>query len=482
MKNLLFTVMASIAIGGCAPITPLRNADIDIPSWQPEEKNNYGQCVMPECPDDAPFVVLDQEDKPNSYPIPIGIIEFDDQGVLQNRKTKDEIMNRIRALTTETSHALTVVFAHGWQNNASHENKNLDKFQEMLKEIAETDRKVCKDAGCEGRKVVGVYLAWRGMSAKLEPFKSMSFWNRKRVAERVGQNGVTEVLADLAEIRTGKPQSKVILIGHSFGGALIYSATQQLLMRDAASADHEKDKDKNWIKGGNGKWVYKSVPRTIANLVILVNPAFEAGRFTSLHDKAETMNFPEIQSAIIAIFTSETDKATKWAFPLGRRLSSLFTKYNASRFPHESKLDRTAVGHYPGYQTHELTLLNEKFPFASPGDSVCEWQLFAKFERSPGAKTDWDLGRVTLKRNDRVKELSKGKELIKVKDEEMYYGQHMIPYYNVVVDKGIIPDHSGIWEPMFFKEFIPRFIAAQDRPYKYSSHGPRVPVAKCPFD
>jgi pimeloyl-ACP methyl ester carboxylesterase len=381
--------------------------------------------------------------------IPIGIIEFDDQGVLQNRKYKDEIIDRIRQLTNEHG-ALTVVFAHGWLNNASPENENLAHFQKMLLEIAATDRAICEDAKtCEGRKVVGVYLAWRGMSATVQPFKALSFWNRKSRAERIGQDGATEVLADLAKVRSAKNETKhsvenrLILIGHSFGGALLYSATQQLLMQDAASE----------VKGG-------SVDRTIASLVILVNPAFEAARFTSLHDRADTMTFPKTQSTILAIFTSETDDATKWTFPAGRFLSTLFTKYNPN-FPEQPELDRTAIGHYADYQTHELRL-GGKQEFESVPHAVCEWERFRKSE------TDgWDLKRVTLKRNDRLKKLGPT--------------QQMNPYYNVVVDDAIISGHSGIWDPKFFMEFIPRFVAVQKREYR-TVEGQPVPVVECPSD
>lgn len=421
MKKLLPIVLACIAIVGCAQITPFRT------ELKPVAKPCIAVKVPSECPRDAFYVAQTPWSEPGDG-IPIGIIEFDDQGALQSRTFKDEIMNRIRGLTDEHS-TLTVVFAHGWLNNASPDNENLEHFQAMLKGIATADREICENRTCAGRKVVGVYLAWRGMSATVQPFKSLSFWNRKSRAHRVGQDGATEVLAELAKMKAvgstdPKKKSRLILIGHSFGGALIYSATQQLLMKDAA-----------FVPGTD-----KSVPRTTADLVILVNPAFEAARLTSLHEKAAEMNFPETQSPILAIFTSETDKATKWAFPLGRHFSSLFTKYNPGR-PEQSKLDRTAVGHYPGYQTHELCLMDKNADLATRLDSVCEWQRFRK-----GETDDWNLGRVVLERKDLVKKEP----------------QRMNPYYNVAVDDAIISGHSGIWEPEFFMEFISRFVTVQE--------------------
>lgn len=421
MKCLLPTLLLCVAISGCAQITPYRT----------ELKPVSDPCIAvntpSECKRDALYFVKTSPPETDDD-IPIGIIEFDDQGALQSRTYKDEIMNRMRGLTEEHG-TLTVVFAHGWLNNASPENENLAHFQTMLKGIATADREICENRSCAGRKVVGVYLAWRGMSATVQPFKSLSFWNRKSRAHRVGQDGATEVLAELAKMKAGsstaaKRKSRLILMGHSFGGALMYSATQQLLMKDTA-----------FVSGAG-----KSVPRTAADLVILVNPAFEAARFTSLHEKAAAMNFPETQSPVLAIFTSETDSATKKAFPLGRHLSSLFTKYNPGR-PEQAKLDRTAIGHYPGYQTHVLCLRDKDADLATRTNSVCEWERFRE-----GETDTWNLGRVLLERKDPV----------------MKKNQRMNPYYNVVVDDAIISGHSGIWEPEFFMEFISRFVTVQE--------------------
>ena len=420
MKHLLPVLLACIAIVGCAPITPYRT------ELKPAAKPCIAEKHSSQCPDDAFFLVPTPWSEPGDG-IPIGIVEFDDQGALQSRSFKDEILNRIRGLTEEHG-TLTVVFAHGWLNNAAPKNENLARFREMLKGIAKGDREICEGRSCEGRKVVGVYLAWRGMAATLQPFAGLSFWNRKSRAHRVGQDGATEVLAELAKIKAGtssaKEKSRLILIGHSFGGAVIYSAVQQLLMKDAA-----------FVKG-----VGKSVDRTTANLVILVNPAFEAARLTALHDRAAGMCFPKTQSPILAIFTSKTDLPTKVAFPTGRLLSSLFTKYNPDR-PRQSKLDRTAIGHYRGYQTHELRLGDKDAALLPRLSSVCRWERFRE-----GKTHDWDLERVVLER----------KHSMRHKD------QRTNPYYNVAVDDAIISGHSGIWEPEFFMEFIFRLVTVQD--------------------
>ena len=50
------------------------------------------------------------------------------------------------------------------------------------------------------RKVLGVYIGWRGNSSDLPILKHLTFWGRKRTADKVGLRGVTEALLRLAKI------------------------------------------------------------------------------------------------------------------------------------------------------------------------------------------------------------------------------------------------------------------------------------------
>ncbi len=80
----------------------------------------------------APDIPLDDRCRTRpSQCTPIGIIEFDDQGALQSRSYKDQIMAQIRA-EAEKNSTLIVVFAHGWLNNAAPENGNLEEFQKLM--------------------------------------------------------------------------------------------------------------------------------------------------------------------------------------------------------------------------------------------------------------------------------------------------------------------------------------------------------------
>ena len=409
MRNWIGLLALSFALVGCAPNKPYRTQlDLSDPCSisQPAD-----------CPTDAFF------QQPASGPgnnIHVGIIEFDDQGALMRRDLKNQIVGRIRELGASED-VLMVVFAHGWKNNAAPDNGNLRDFLEILTRLEATDQMVCRERSCEGRRVVGVFMGWRGLSASVEPFKTMSFWNRKKRAHRVGQDGATEVLSELAKIKAGRDNNRLVIVGHSFGGALIYTALQQQLIRDTA-----------FLREG-------TVPRNAANLTVLVNPAFEAARFTSLHEKAKSMDFKQSQRPVLAIFTSVTDTATKTAFPIGRTFDTIFTKYNPDR-PDQSKQNRTAIGHYGGYQTHALVSKPDQVDVATLSQSVCGWGKFQK-----GETDQWDLGAIALERKSLIEQP----------------GQRNNPYYNVAVDDVIVSGHNKIWGDQFM-EFLYRFVGVQD--------------------
>ena len=123
---------------------------------------------------------------------------------------------------------------------------------------------------------------------------------------------------------------------------------------------------------------------------------------------------------------------------MGRTLSTLFTKYNP-KVPDQSKLNRTAVGHYANYQTHALTGEEKDTPLDLL-ESVCSWKQFQEDKTK-----SWNLGKVALTR----------KELIDKKD------QRNNPYYNVAVDDVIISGHNEIWGDQF-RNFLYRFVAVQN--------------------
>jgi pimeloyl-ACP methyl ester carboxylesterase len=366
----------------------------------------------------------------------VAVVEFDDEGSLVSNDDDhyEETLRRIEAV--HRSHgASMVLFAHGWKHSAAPGDSNLEEFEELLLQLDAADDALCGKAACGERRTVGVFLAWRGLSARAEPFKSLSFWGRKRRAHTVGENGAPKLLADLDTVSTrafpeggNERGNKFIIVGHSFGGALVYSAIHARLVGDLAEPNRRG-----------------TVPRRVADLVVLVNPAFEAARFDTLHRGARRHTFSDSQHPVLAVFTSEDDDATKKAFPFGRWFSTRFNRYNP-RHPDQAKADRTAIGHFDPYRTHELTPAGAAEVVAAEDplgleDLVCDWRRFRH-----GDTDTWTAQGARLERLSVI-----GHE-----------GQYSNPYLLVRVAGEIIPDHSRIWEDAF-RDFLYTFVSVQDR-------------------
>jgi hypothetical protein len=130
----------------------------------------------------------------------------------------------------------------------------------------------------------------------------------------------------------------MMMIGHSFGGWILYNAVAGSLIE---SLTHEADTGDP-----------SSVNLRFADMIVLLNPAFEASRYTPLHRIATTVRYQRYQAPLLVAVTSTTDWATRRAFPVGRFFNSIF-----ERTVNEEENDATkyTMGHMTSYLTHELT-------------------------------------------------------------------------------------------------------------------------------
>lgn len=295
------------------------------------------------------------------HPYFLGIVEFDDSGLLfdpgQLKFVLDKLQSTIDNRRSDYDGKIVVVFAHGWDNNAEHDNPNLQYFREILKTIAwyEKENSGPGKPQSKPRFVEGVYLAWRGRSM-LQPFHYFTFWNRKDTAHTIGDRAATQTLLRLRNVAYSKksdsgPPNRFIIVGHSFGGALVYSAVSQLLTYQLQQCQAE----------------LSAYPPLLADSVILVNPAFEASRvlplYQSLNDNSRCSDppFPKL-----AIFTSDSDFDTKSLFNLPRFFSIIHNKTMGTSYRQvdnpirqgykidEQDADIRPVGHYDPLVTHFL--------------------------------------------------------------------------------------------------------------------------------
>jgi hypothetical protein len=167
----------------------------------------------------------------------LGIIEFTDQGMLKEQKQFTGTNGFIEQRLNEGPLAL-VIFVHGWNHNASPQDKNLRDFREMLLKL--------RPLTPQGN-ILGVYLGWPG-NMKMLPF--LSYFSRLGAAERVGRLTCTEVMLSLvAHAKTTKDGDKLvtrqdvktIVIGHSMGGLIVERSFLQAMigyvLTNAATSD-----------------------------------------------------------------------------------------------------------------------------------------------------------------------------------------------------------------------------------------------------
>jgi hypothetical protein len=220
----------------------------------------------------------------------------------------------------------------------------------------------------------------------------------------------------------------------------------------------------------------KEPVRSLGDLVILLNPAFEASLYNNLISLATSTNidYPTNQSPVMAIFTSKSDTATGFFFPFGRRFSTWVDATRPSKGPHEQwlfnvKKDDTpderraildTVGHDDDYVTYDLNYVS--LATNAPPAQKAE----TKHERNRRIKS---LQR-QLQDNNLATDPTQLQPYVFTNTIENatyacvlqprtggYAFKRGNPFLNVAVDKRIMDGHSDIANPVilgFLRDFI----------------------------
>ena len=278
-------------------------------------------------------------------------LEFDDQGSLFSRAPLELLIETLRkeAERPEAPRLTLVLFAHGWKNDARLCNRNACCFRTLLSRIAADARMVeARSKGAIGpSRTIGIFVGWRGLSAMVPPFRALSFYARKRAAQTIGQGELVEVLTFLDRYQKhlnerDPKRCRLVIMGHSFGGAMIYSAVANVLKTRIVDAQV-----KTRVSGSDEPIV------GFGDLVVLANPAFEASLyqpFQELMDRSPSVS--RTQLPVLVILSSETDTTTRVFFKIGRTLATLFQR-TGPRSPRPMLV--TTVGNYDPFVTHHAT-------------------------------------------------------------------------------------------------------------------------------
>lgn len=422
-----------LLVSGCAPFKQYRT--------------QYDLCINP-TPGFSPacnahaLQQLPSENNGSDYLL--GLVEFDDQGQLWDRKQMWSVMDKL-ATSAAQQDLLMVVFAHGWNHSAAPDDLILEKFREVLARLSESEALVSKKTGLPARKVAGVYLGWRGGSITVPGINGVTFWERKNTAGKVGHGGVSEVLSRLEQLKrdkdstmNGRSGTRLAIIGHSFGAEVVYSGLSQVLANrfvlTLGPAGQQSD------VGGFG------------DLIVLINPAFESELFAPLSDMStERGTYFKSQLPLMAVLTSDADYATRFAFPFGRFFSTVFEEeHDSYRFNavtrkqetiNESDANMIALGHFAPYETHRLYPSDD-----TPREEIEELTAMASVRAALSASKAWEddkpgskirIAGLTLERSA----TSAGRN----------------PYLVIKADDSLITEHNDIDDPRII-EFIKQLV------------------------
>lgn len=372
----------------------------------------------------------------------LGYVEFDDQGQLRDRAQLEKLLTDYSEIAAEND-VIVTVFVHGWHHSAAPDDNNVHHFKQLLEKVAQNEKVMSKALHHAERKILGVYVGWRGDSITIPAINEVTFWDRKTVAHEVGLQGVTEALLRLEEIANVKigqeevprPQnSRMITIGHSFGGAVVFTALQQVL------ADRFIDSHKNKT--------YSDDAKGFGDLVLLLNPAFEAMRYSTLYDIAQQdcrqYTVPKQLPRLLTL-TSEKDDATGMIFPLGRFFSTVMeTHQQLPRYEctetgktpillSEFSADKTALGHFKPFQTH---VMKPRIQASNLNQMQQMLSLQSQWE-SQAYKGTLEFSQIQLEHLGKTTPLN--------------------PYLNIYVSGKIISNHNDIWNDKllsFIQELI----------------------------
>jgi hypothetical protein len=341
-----------------------------------------------------------------------------------------------------------IVFVHGWDNNAQENNRNLRNFRSLLARAAGGEKR-------DGRGVLGVYLSWRGKSLA-KPLKAFTYWGRGRAAETIGQGIMVEVLARIRNIhwlvaegarsrgrsRQGIYQnSRLVLIGHSFGGRALYNAVAAGMETNFLQP-YWAARSFPQAQGRRAMQIQMRRASGFGDLVLLINPAIKSLPYRKIDYAMRsntTVNYDPKQPVLMMVLSATNDTPNKSYLPVGEMFGNRFRDVTAPQSARtEAKQNVTALGHFQRFHSHRLVERNGR----------------VELQRVPEFFTYRGLPVKTLR--SRLMQLDGV-----ITDPE----PGLLPYMMVSVDPKIINGHSGFWpdkNPLAY-QFVESFISAQNR-------------------
>jgi pimeloyl-ACP methyl ester carboxylesterase len=357
----------------------------------------------------------------------LAVVEFDDQGWFQDFHQRDLLQRFLNEKANRNEDLLIVVFIHGWQHNAEPDDTSLQMFRSLLSDVCLSERHR------HNRPVLGVYLSWRGLSLS-GAWMLASFWTRKKAATRVALGCVREILARLrAYVEGPDVGTRLIVAGHSFGGLILFTAVSEYLIESVILCQCNSE---------------KHIVRPFGDLIILINPAFEAARYLPLYSVVLQTDYPKNQRPCFLTVTSTNDDATGNWFPIGRWFDTRLESVRRNALPWgppnaQGEAILNTMGHLQWLITHKLscpkTQESAHQPYKGEGRVRLNWDEeekdFNKFNQR--FRADGHL------QENWKRTYSSGAVL------EHVCGDPDNPFWTIEATPEVVDGHSDIYRPVF---------------------------------
>lgn len=437
---------------------------------------------------------LHEVGKPDTRDYLLRYVEADDEGWLWSPDQANEALEAVRS-SSRAVDTFVVVFVHGWHHSAQCCDGNVEGFKETLSRLhtqlvrlRQTARQSpAGSAQADDFRLIGIYVGWRG--ASLPGYLDyLTFWGRKKAAERTGEGDLREFLDRLnqlyrahnepAEDSGQRPSTflGLVTIGHSFGGQVVLRSVSAALEQELQSRTPSTPGYLRTTLPASVVAVRRPL-RGFGDLVVLVNPAVEAAAYQRARLLSQQLTYSDGQTPIMLTLSAENDYPRGKLFTLGRIVGEWLSWLPYNHNEHERESERKALGVYSanGLQiTHRLEPLDEQEtlkpkhvhhdPDSYCQGSGCDCQWLDWFPPVP-RKTQpdslsWDPGPPPAA--TRIPDL----ERYDFSGTSVFYNIELRstatvtpyqPFMVASVHKAIIDGHNGIFsEP--FVQFLTRYI------------------------
>lgn len=224
----------------------------------------------------------------------VAFIEYTERGNVFSNGRKRAVFDKLREYDKDD--LAVIVFVHGWKDNANPMDGKVKSFREALNDVAKSNLIGKK------RRLVGLYVGWRGLSLHGLGLENLTLWDRKAVAQKVGKGGVTDLFVEFDNIDQINSNNYLFIIEHSFGGAITLSALNEVFLERVKSS-HDTEVALNGFGEGTE----------------IINPAIEANQILQLKEAD--------QLKLLNAVSSKGDVATHRTFLLGQALGVLAWKH-----------------------------------------------------------------------------------------------------------------------------------------------------------